>query len=367
MREEMQNSIRTDAQNNVPNAIQNDTQKYEYTALQADFFLEAQRLRTHFLAEHGYVTAVRDLDFKMRNGTVHALVGESGCGKSVLAKSIARLFDEKRTTKYAGRILLDGVDILNMPYRQFQAIRKNTMAMVFQDPLTSLNPLFPVGRQLVKTLMRTHKMRKAEAQSRAEELWAKVGLKDPRNRMRSYPHELSGGMKQRVMIAMVLSKSPRLLIADEPTTALDVSVEAQIMELFQQLKVEHATSILFVTHDLALVESFADEVSVMYSGEIVESARAEVIFANPRHPYTYGLIHSRPTRDSVKKSRLYSIPGRVDSVAVVRKGCAFCERCEYADNVCKNSNPSLVNVGDEHFVRCHKPLPRADVLPATGE
>lgn len=317
-----------------------------------DNLLELQNLQTHFLTERGYISALRKVSFSMKPHEVMGLVGESGCGKSVTTKSILRLFDESSLVRYEGKILYEGEDLLAMPLKSMNKIRGKEIGMIFQDALTSLDPLFTVEDQIVETIRVHQKKSRAEARMDALELLKLCGIPAPSERMKAYPHQLSGGMQQRVMTAIALSSKPRLLLADEPTTALDVTIQAQILDLFKKLNQEIGMAILFITHDLALVSEFCQRVAVMYLGEIVEMADALTIFRNPLHPYTQGLMRSIPSLQSERKSKLDTIKGAVPSLHEDIQGCTFAGRCAYAFDKCRVVHPTLENVGCDHEVSC---------------
>ena len=320
----------------------------------AEKILEVQELTTMFRTERGIMKAVDGVSFHVNKGEILGIVGESGCGKSVTSQSILRLFDEKYTAQYQGRILFKGRDLLKIPMKEMQDIRGHEISMVFQDALSSLNPVFTVGEQIMETILIHQNVRKEEAKKRSIEMLRLVGIPAPEQRFSQYPHELSGGMRQRVMIAIALSCCPNLLIADEPTTALDVTIQAQIMELIVKLNRQMAMGVILITHDLAVVAETCSRVAVMYLGQIVEEADVEHIFDNPLHPYTRGLIQSIPQLEGVRQKRLYMIKGMVPLLSQIPEGCRFAPRCEFATDECRKCMPQLTEVGEGHRVRCHR-------------
>ena len=320
----------------------------------AEKILEVQELTTMFRTERGIMKAVDGVSFHVNKGEILGIVGESGCGKSVTSQSILRLFDEKYTAQYQGRILFKGRDLLKIPMKEMQDIRGHEISMVFQDALSSLNPVFTVGEQIMETILIHQNVRKEEAKKRSVEMLRLVGIPAPEQRFSQYPHELSGGMRQRVMIAIALSCCPNLLIADEPTTALDVTIQAQIMELIVKLNRQMDMGVILITHDLAVVAETCSRVAVMYLGQIVEEADVEHIFDNPLHPYTRGLIQSIPQLEGVRQKRLYMIKGMVPLLSQIPEGCRFAPRCEFATDECRKCMPKLTEVGEGHRVRCHR-------------
>ena len=320
----------------------------------AEKILEVQELTTMFRTERGIMKAVDGVSFHVNKGEILGIVGESGCGKSVTSQSILRLFDEKYTAQYQGKILFKGRDLLKIPMKEMQDIRGHEISMVFQDALSSLNPVFTVGEQIMETILIHQNVRKEEAKKRSVEMLRLVGIPAPEQRFSQYPHELSGGMRQRVMIAIALSCCPNLLIADEPTTALDVTIQAQIMELIVKLNRQMDMGVILITHDLAVVAETCSRVAVMYLGQIVEEADVEHIFDNPLHPYTRGLIQSIPQLEGVRQKRLYMIKGMVPLLSQIPEGCRFAPRCEFATDECRKCMPKLTEVGEGHRVRCHR-------------
>jgi oligopeptide/dipeptide ABC transporter ATP-binding protein len=315
--------------------------------------LEVNDLRTTFSTDDGPVRAVDGVSFDIERGQVIGIVGESGSGKSVTMLSIMRLLSE-RHSKTTGEAIFDGQDLLKLPQREMRTVRGANMAMIFQDPMTSLNPVYKVGWQLAEAI-RVHdgSVSKAAARVRGAEMLAAVGIPSPRERLDAYPHELSGGMRQRVMIAMALVNNPKLLIADEPTTALDVTTQAQILQLLRRLREDFNSAIIFITHDLGVVAELCDEVLVMYAGRVVEHATVDDLFSNPQHPYTWGLLGSLPSRH-LRAERLYSIPGAPPSLLRPPAGCRFHPRCEHAMDICKEDPPPELEQGpfDSHAHAC---------------
>ncbi|MHB0799249.1 ABC transporter ATP-binding protein [Bacillus thuringiensis] len=312
--------------------------------------VELKDLQTHFQTEEGTVKAVKHVSFAVREGETVCVVGESGCGKSVTALSIMGLIAESGSV-VGGDILYEGKSLLGMKEKELRSLRGNDIAMIFQEPMTSLNPVFTVGEQIVETLREHELLSKNEAYKKAIELIRKVGIARANEIVHSYPHELSGGMLQRIMIAVALSCNPKLLIADEPTTALDVTIQAQILDLLRQVKEEFKTSILLITHDLGVVAEMADYVVVMYGGKVIEEAPVREIFQNPKHPYTKGLLKSKPVMGK-RIDKLYSIPGQVPNLVGLGEFCYFSGRCEHCMEICEKEAPNL-NVNDEnHKVAC---------------
>ena len=316
--------------------------------------LEIKNLHTSFYTRDGVVKAVDGVNFNIRRGEVLGLVGESGCGKSVTSLSILRLVGQPGKID-DGEILFDGRDLRGLSTSEMTKIRGDRIAMIFQQPKSSLNPVFKVGDQLAEVLQIHQGMNKKQGWARAVELLEQVGIPDPQRRVNSYPHELSGGMAQRVMIAMALASKPDLLIADEPTTALDVTIQAQILDLMRQLQKEYQTSIILITHDLGVVAEMANRIAVMYAGQIVEEAATDELFSNPKHPYTQGLIDSIPVLGEIK-DELDVIPGNVPNLINLPPGCRFAPRCRarVAHNleICTQEMPELLPVGVQHTARC---------------
>jgi oligopeptide/dipeptide ABC transporter ATP-binding protein len=322
-----------------------------------DPLLTVDRLETCFDTDEGTVRAVNDVSLVIPRGRTLGLVGESGCGKSVTALSIMRLIAPPGRIA-AGRIWLDGgegveTDLASLPEPAMRKIRGGSVAMIFQEPMTSLNPVFTVGSQIVEAVVLHQQVGRREARQRAVELLAKVRIPEPKRRFEQYPHEFSGGMRQRAMIAMALAGNPRLLIADEPTTALDVTIQAQVLDLLRSLQEDVGMSILIIPHDLGIVAEMADAVAVMYASKVVETAPAEELFAHPLHPYTFGLFKSRPAMGRARSSRLETIPGMVPSPLRFPRGCKFHPRCPHSQGLCQTDEPELRQIRPGHWARCH--------------
>lgn len=317
-----------------------------------DHILEVKNLITSFKTERGTLNAVEGVSFYVDRGEILGLVGESGCGKSVTSQSIMRLYDEKLTAKYQGEIIFDGQDLLKLPEKDMQHIRGKEIAMVFQDSLSSLNPVFTCGNQIMEALRIHQGMDKAKAREAAIEILRMVGIPAPEKRVDQYPHELSGGMRQRVMIACALCCQPKLLIADEPTTALDVTIQAQIMDLIVLLNKKLNMGVILITHDLSVVAETCTRVAVMYLGQIVEEAPVADLFDHPRHPYTIGLMSSIPKLEGEREKRLHIIKGMVPMLHNIPKGCRFAPRCPYATARCAEEMPELNRTPDGRGVRC---------------
>jgi len=316
--------------------------------------LHVDGLQTFFSTRRGTVHAVDSVSFDVEVGETVGLVGESGCGKSVTALTIMRLLRMPPARVAAGSVVFEGRDLLRLRDSEMRRLRGNRLAMVFQDPMTSLNPVVPIGRQLAETLVVHLDLSKSEARNRAGELLEHVGLPAAMQRLKDYPHQLSGGMRQRVMIAMALACSPRLVLADEITTALDVTVQAQILDLLRSLAKELGTAFVLITHDLGVVAGMTQRVNVMYAGEIVEKALTPELFANPQMPYTWGLLGSMPRLDEERRTRLTAIPGLPPDLLSPPTGCRFADRCRYAREICRAKKPELLPVSDsnEHAARC---------------
>lgn len=313
--------------------------------------LEVRDLRTYFFTKTGVVKAVDGVSFTVAPGETLGIVGESGSGKSVTVLSILRLVAEPGRI-VGGDIRLEGESLLAKTEREMASIRGNRIAMVFQDPMTSLNPVLTVGDQIAEVLTTHRKLSKRAARARAAELLAMVGIPDPHKRLDAYPHEFSGGMRQRVMIAMALACQPKLLIADEPTTALDVTIQAQILELIRRLQEELGMAVILITHDLGVVAEVCDRVLVMYAGRPVEEADVRTLFASPRHPYTVGLLGSLPRLDGNRNARLTPIPGGPPDLRFLPPGCAFADRCPHATARCHTMLPTWQAIGPGHRVSC---------------
>jgi oligopeptide/dipeptide ABC transporter ATP-binding protein len=316
--------------------------------------LEVKNLKTHFFTEDGVVHAVDGVDFVVYPGEILGLVGESGCGKSVTSLSVMRLISQPGKI-LEGEILLDGTDLLKLSENEMMKVRGNRISMIFQQPQTALNPVFKVGDQIAEVLSIHQDFGKEAGHQRAVELLKMVGIPEAERRAESYPHELSGGMAQRVMIAMALACVPELLIADEPTTALDVTIQAQILDLVLEMRKNLGTSVILITHDLGVIAEMAERVAVMYAGEIVEQAESTELFDNPLHPYTQGLIGSIPILGKIKE-RLDVIPGSVPNLVDPKPGCRFAPRCaarvKYGLKICDDLDPRLEDVKPDHLVRC---------------
>lgn len=317
-----------------------------------DKILEVKDLSVSFNTYAGEVKAVRGVSFELNRGETLAFVGESGCGKTVTAKSILRLLKPPfAVIKEGSKITCDGKDVLSLNKKELCEFRGDEVSMIFQDPMTSLNPTMTVGKQIMESLRIHRHLDKKQAREEAIKMLKMVNIPSPEKRIDSYPHEMSGGMRQRVMIAMALACNPKLLIADEPTTALDVTIQAQILKLMNDLKEKTGTSIMLITHDLGVVAQMADHVNVMYAGKVVESAPVFEIFKNPKHPYTVGLMSSMPSLNSGSK-RLSTIEGNVPNPINLPKGCYFADRCPKAMPKCRESQPHDVKVGSRHHVSC---------------
>ncbi len=315
--------------------------------------LTVQNLRTYFFTSAGIVKSVDGVSFSIRPGGRLGIVGESGCGKSITALSLLRLVSPPGKI-IDGRILLSGVDLLGLPESEMQKIRGSKIAMIFQEPMTSLNPLFTVSYQIEEAVILHQKMSKKERREYILELLKLVGISDPDRVARAYPHELSGGMRQRIMIAMALSCRPSLLIADEPTTALDVTIQAQVLSLLMELHDKFHMAFILITHDLGVIAETVDEVAVMYAGKIVEQASTQELFSRPAHPYTKALLKALPSVQG-EANRLGTIPGTVPDLACLPRGCAFQSRCERVQKKCVEEDPLLNSCGPNHQVRCFYP------------
>lgn len=320
--------------------------------------LEIKKLHTYFETRRGLIKAVNGVSCTIEEGKTLGLVGESGSGKSQTAMSILQLFEPNQKI-YSGEIIFDGKKISDFNRNQMEKVRGNDISMIFQEPMSSLNPVFTVEKQISEVLILHKKMNKKEAAKRVEELLAQVKIPNPHVVAKQYPFELSGGMNQRVMIAMALACEPKLLIADEPTTALDVTIQAQILKLMNELKEKQNTSILFITHDLGVINQMADEVAVMYCGQIVEQSPVDYIFKHDitdyNHPYTIALLNSIPAITSDRNERLDIIPGSVPHPLNLPDGCKFADRCKFATEKCRKEMPELVSVNENQKIRCHFP------------
>lgn len=319
-----------------------------------NIILSVKEFSAGFMTENGLLQAVDSISFDLHEGKVLGLVGESGCGKSVTAMSIMRLLPVPSGRYMGGQILYRGTDLLKLGSDEIRKIRGDRIAMIFQEPMTALNPVKTIGKQVAEVFT-LHRPEMSGKQVEAEviNLLVKVGIAEPRQRYREYPHQLSGGMRQRVMIAMALACSPDILIADEPTTALDVTIQAQILELIKSLQAETGMSVIFITHDLGVIASMCDDVAVMYAGRIAEKADAVSLFRSPRHPYTCGLLESMPRFGIARKTRLVSINGMVPGINEYPDACRFNNRCSRSFEPCAAANPAAVHVGPGHVVSCH--------------
>ncbi|WP_436371367.1 ABC transporter ATP-binding protein [Cytobacillus sp. BC1816] len=317
---------------------------------ETDTLLEVKDLKTHFFTEDGVIPSVNGVSFTVKKGETIGIVGESGCGKSVTSLSILQLVS-KPGRIVGGQILLNGTDLMKNSNKQMRKIRGNKISMIFQEPLTSLNPVFTIGSQISESIRLHQKIDRRKAKELAIDMLSKVGISNGDNLYNSFPHQLSGGMRQRVMIAMALSCRPQLLIADEPTTALDVTIQAQILKLMKNLREEYNTSIIMITHDLGVVAEMADRVIVMYAGQIVEQNNVFELFKHPKHPYTQGLLNSTPKIHQLK-DQLESIEGNVPTPSNLPKGCKFHPRCPFSMEKCSQQEPPLLQVDSESLVRC---------------
>ena len=313
--------------------------------------LEVRGLQTHFASERGVVRAVDGVDLRLERGRTLGIVGESGCGKSVTALSIMGLVPQPPGRIAAGEVRFEGEDLLKAPVQRLRDLRGHQLSMIFQEPMTSLNPAFQAGDQIAEVILRHKNVNAGEARDQAVEMLRKVRIPSPETRAREYPHQLSGGMRQRVMIAMALACNPKLLIADEPTTALDVTIQAQILELMRALREELGTAIILITHDLGVIAELAEDVIVMYAGKVVERCAVPRLFAEPQHPYTIGLLGSIPRLD-LEQERLSAIEGFVPDAAAMPKGCRFHPRCPFSIEKCRTEEPPLIEVTKGHLASC---------------
>lgn len=320
--------------------------------------LEVKNLRVSFHTYAGEVRAVRGIDFYLVEGETLAIIGESGCGKTVTAKAIMRLLDRTPAEiKKGSEIIYNDKNILDMSKSELNQLRGSEISMIFQDPMTSLNPTMTIGKQITEAL--PNSMSKKEKKEEAIRLLSLVNIPNAEERFNQYPHQLSGGMRQRVMIAIALSCKPKILIADEPTTALDVTIQAQILDLLRELKDNFNTSIILVTHDLGVVANFANRIQVMYAGQIVESGTKEEIFYNSQHPYTWALLNSVPRVDTESKEKLYSLEGSPPDLLLPLQGCPFVSRCEFGMRICREEKPPITQCSDDHLVSCWLQHPEA--------
>jgi oligopeptide/dipeptide ABC transporter ATP-binding protein len=316
--------------------------------------LRIEGLQTHFFTEAGTVRAVDGVSLMVRKGETLGVVGESGCGKSVTALSILRLIPTPPGKIVGGNIYLEGRDLLKLPEGEMRKVRGASISMIFQEPMTSLNPVFTVGDQIAEGIRLHQRLSKRESWNKAIEMLRIVRMPDPERRVKEYPHQMSGGMRQRVMIAMALSCNPHLLIADEPTTALDVTIQAQILELLNELKAELGMAVMLITHDLGVVWDTAARVAVMYAGRLVEEASVKELFTSPKHPYTQGLLNSIPRLEKTeRRARLQAIPGMVPDLLDLPKGCKFLARCSKIFEPCSGEEPQLKEIAPNHRVRCY--------------
>lgn len=324
--------------------------KWRFTL--ANELLKVEDLKVDYHTYAGIVQAVRGVSFSLEKGKTLAIVGESGCGKSVTARSILKLIHEPGQIDKSSKILFEGKDVNSFSAKELQSYRGGDVSIIFQDAMASLNPTMTVGKQIVENILHHNKMKKTDAKKRAVELLSLVGITDPERRYKQYPHELSGGMRQRVMIAIAFANNPKLLIADEPTTALDVTIQSQIMELLRSLKNEYGSSIILITHDLGVVAGIADEVAVMYAGVIVEHGSAKDIFYNPKHPYTKALHEAVPRVDNKRSDTLVSIAGSPPDLINPNPGCPFSSRCKHCMNICTKEMPPSYSFDKGHEASC---------------
>ncbi len=313
--------------------------------------LEVRSLSTHFFSEEGVVKAVENVSFEIYPGEILSIVGESGCGKSVTGLSILKLIPSPPGQIVSGEIIFDGKNLLPLEEKEMERVRGNEISMIFQEPMTSLNPVFTIGNQIMEAILLHQGLNKTEARKRAIEMLDRVQIPSPETRIDAYPHQLSGGMRQRAMIAMALSCQPKLLIADEPTTALDVTIQAQVLRLLKEIQREMGMSVMLITHDLGVVAEIADRVAVMYAGRLVEVGSIEAIFSQMCHPYTKGLLDSIPQLKERKK-RLNAISGQVPNPIDLPRGCKFHPRCYLGMEACQKEEPSLLKINGDHFSRC---------------
>ncbi len=318
----------------------------------SDILLEVKNLKTYFYTEDGIARAVDGMDFIIRKGETLGMIGESGCGKSVSALSIMQLVASPPGKIIEGEIWFEGEDLLKKSPSEIKKIRGNDISMIFQEPMTSLNPVFTIGNQIMEPIILHQKLDKKKALKKAIEMLDLVGISSPEKQIDNYPHQLSGGMRQRAMIAMALSCEPKLLIADEPTTALDVTIQAQILELLKEIREEIGMAVMMITHDLAVIAEVSDDVLVAYAGKALEYADVKTIFKDPRHPYTQALYDSIPRLTDTKKRRLEVIPGMVPNPLEFPSGCRFHPRCKFAKSFCKKEEPQLKEVSNTHNVSC---------------
>ena len=317
-----------------------------------ELLLQVKDLKTHFYTEAGVVKAVDGVDLEIHKGETLGVVGESGSGKSITAMSIMRLIPEPPGKIVSGQVIFNGKDLIKASESEMMKIRGNDIAMIFQDPMTSLNPVLTVGEQIMEAIVLHQKVGRSAAKKKAIEMLKTVGIPESESRVNNYPHQFSGGMRQRVMIAMALSCNPKLLIADEPTTALDVTIQAQILDIMNNLKKDFGTAIMLITHDLGVVAELCQKVLVMYAGNTVEYTDAKSLFANPKHPYTWGLLGSLPKLDELEKQRLEPIDGQPPDLRHLPKGCNFAPRCKHKIEICEQQKPTLLEIEPGHLVSC---------------
>lgn len=345
---------------------QGETRAQSDTSADEDLVLDVKDLRTYFYTNEGVVKAVDGLSYSVRRGEFVGIVGESACGKSVSAMSILRLIPYPPGVIEGGQILFNGEDLLQASEDRMRDIRGNRIAMVFQEPTTSLNPVLTVGRQISESLELHRGMTQDEAKQEAVRLLELVGIPDAANRVTNYPHQFSGGMQQRIMIAMALSCDPDVLIADEPTTSLDVTVQAQVLEILNDLRARMGSAVIMITHNLGVVARYVDRVNVMYAGHLVETGPTEVIYDTPKHPYTIGLLASVPRLDTMRRIAPKVIPGLPPNVAKLPPGCPFAPRCDHTMDVCRQEFPPLEKVGEDHYRACFYPADKLErVKPET--
>ncbi|MDQ3938844.1 MAG: ABC transporter ATP-binding protein [Chloroflexota bacterium] len=333
-------------------AVAAESRERELKRLKAEHLLEVRNLSTNFYTDDGVVRAVDDVSFELGYGETLGLVGESGCGKTVTALSVTRLVPDPPGKIVSGEVLFDGQDILRLRSDAMRRLRGKEIGFIFQDPNTSLNPTLTIGYQIAESIRQHMGVSQRAAADRVTELLSKVGIPRPRDRMGDYPHQFSGGMRQRVMIAIALACDPKLLLADEPTTALDVTIQAQILELIKRLSEEFRTAVLLITHDLGIAAGMCDRINVMYGGRIVETGTVDQLFENPRMPYSWGLLDSLPRLDDTRGGRLRTIEGLPPLLINVPDACRFNPRCAYARDVCREKEPDLTERGDSHLARC---------------
>ncbi len=329
--------------------------------------LEVKDLATYFFTQDGVVKAVDGISYDIDEGEIVGIVGESGCGKSVSALSVMRLVANPPGRTVAGEIIFEGRDILKVSEAEMRRIRGNRIGMVFQEPMTSLNPVLTIGRQLTETLQLHKGMNKAESMDRAAELLTLVGIPDAKRRLKDYPHQFSGGMRQRVMIAMAQSCDPKLLIGDEPTTALDVTIQAQILEIMRDLATQFGTALIIITHNLGVVARYAQKVIVMYAGKIIEVGTATDIYETPKHPYSLGLLNSVPRLDEERPETLETIEGLPPLLVDLPEGCSFAPRCKFAYERCFQETPQLTKVSDGHISACWRADELEELAAAGGD